>query len=303
VTTPESAGAGGFTFIQLADPQFGLFARFSGQTAEQIARYRARGLNIKLAPKTTGFAEETRLFTKAINAANRLRPAFVVVCGDIVNQWDDDAQAAEALRIGALLDDGIGLHWVAGNHDVGTDKGHTVPTAESLARYRAGFGPDNYAFQHGDASFIVLNTAVMQCPEETPGELKAQMEFLETELAAARTRQSRHTVLFTHHPLFLREPDEDEPGEAHLTIPIVRRRPVLKLLREYEVDAVFAGHWHQNNYAADGKMEMIASGSVGYPFGDDPSGYRVVRVGKSGLKHDWHAMDESPESSVTTRMP
>ena len=80
----------------------------------------------------------------------------------------------------------------------------------------------------------------------------------------------------------------------------MRRRPVLKLLREYEVDAVFAGHWHQNNYAADGKMEMVASGSVGYPFGDDPSGYRVVRVGKSGLKHDWHAMDES---SVTTRMP
>ncbi len=302
MTAPESAGTESFSFIQLADPQFGLFARFSGQTDEQIAGYRARGLNIKPAPETTGFTDETRLFTGAIDAANRLRPAFVVVCGDIVNQWDDDAQVEEALRIGALLDHGIDLHWVAGNHDVGVDEGHTIPSDESLARYRANFGPDNYAFQHGDASFIVLNTAVMQRPDETPGELKAQMAFLETELLAARTRRSRHTILFTHHPLFLREPDEDVPAEAHLTIPIARRRPVLNLLREYDVDAVFAGHWHRNNYAADGKMGMIASGSVGYPFGDDPSGYRIVQVGDDGLKHDWYAMAEFPKRSDAAGM-
>jgi hypothetical protein len=42
-------------------------------------------------------------------------------------------------------------------------------------------------------------------------------------------------------------------------------------------------------------MEMIASGSVGYPFGDDPSGYRVVHLDDAGLKHKWYAMDELPE--------
>jgi len=289
-----------FDFIQLADPQFGLFARFSGQSAEAIAGFQARGLNIKPAPQTSGFADETRLFEKAISIANELRPAFVVVCGDIVNQWNDTAQAEEALRIGALLDDGIDLHWVAGNHDVGADDGHTIPTTESLARYRTNFGPDNYAFQHENDSFIVLNTAVLQHPEETPGELEALMEFLETELSAAQTRQSRHTILFTHHPLFLKQPDEDIKGEAHLTIPIERRRPVLELLEKYGVDAVFAGHWHRNNYAAGGNMEMVASGSVGYPFGDDPSGYRVVRLDDAGLKHDWYAMDELPGQSDAT---
>lgn len=283
-----------FFFVQLADPQFGLFERFSDQTAEQIAGFQARGLNIKPSPPIIGFADETRLFEKAIDTANALRPAFVVVCGDIVNQWDDDAQAEEALRIGALLDDGIDLHWVAGNHDVGADAGHTVPTNESLARYRANFGPDNYAFQHGDASFIVINSAVLQRPEETPDELDAVMTFLEAELRAARSRHSDHIVMFTHHPLFLESPDEDKPEEDHLTIPIERRRPVLELIGEYGVDAVFAGHWHRNNYASGGDMEMIASGSVGYPFGDDPSGYRVVQVSKTGLKHDWYAMDEIP---------
>ena len=285
------------TFIQLADPQFGLFARFSGQTTEAIAVLQARGLNIKPAPQTSGFADETRLFEAAINVANTLRPAFVVVCGDIVNQWNDDAQAEEALRIGALLDDGIDLHWVAGNHDVGADDGHTIPTHESLARFRANFGPDNYAFQHENDSFIALNTAILQHPEETPGELETLMEFLETELRVARNRQSRHTILFTHHPLFLKQPDEDVADEAHLTIPIERRRPVLELLQEYGVAAVFAGHWHRNNYAGTGDMEMVASGSVGYPFGDDPSGYRVVHLDDARLKHDWYAMDELPEQS------
>ena len=295
----NTTGSGEFSFVQLADPQFGLFARFSGQTNEQIAAFQARGLNIKPAPATTGFTEETRLFEKVINTANTRRPAFVVVCGDIVNQWDDDAQSEEALRIGALLDDDINLHWVAGNHDVGADEGHTTPTDESLARYRSKFGPDNYAFQHGDANFIVINSAVLQCPDETPAELERLMVFLEAELRAARTRNSDHIILFTHHPLFLEDPDEDKPGEAHLTIPIERRRPVLELLGEYRVDAVFAGHWHRNNYASGGDIEMIASGSVGYPFGDDPSGYRVVQVTRTGLKHDWYAIDEMPDGSKT----
>lgn len=288
------------SFIQLADPQFGLFARFSGQTSEQIAGFQARGLNIKPAPQTSGFADETRLFEKAISIANELRPAFVVVCGDIVNQWNDSAQAEEALRIGSLLDDGIDIHWVAGNHDVGTDDGHTIPTQESLARYRAKFGADNYSFQHEDASFIVLNTAILQHPEKTPGELEALMEFLEAELLAARSRHSRHTILFTHHPLFLKQPDEDIADEAHLTIPIERRCPVLELLEKYSVEAVFAGHWHRNNYALGGDMEMVASGSVGYPFGDDPSGYRIVSLDNTGLKHDWYAMDQLPDVTSAT---
>ncbi len=287
------------SFIQLADPQFGLFARLSGLSEEQIAAFRARGLNAQPALKVTGLADEIRLFSAAISTANVIRPAFVVVCGDIVDQWDDDAQAEEALRIGALLDDGIDLHWVPGNHDVGADARHEVPTDESLARYRSRFGPDNYAFQHGDASFIVLNTAITQHPEEVPGELETQMAFLESELRAARLSQSSHIILFTHHPFFLENQDEDKPEEAHLTIPIERRRPVLELLGEYGVDAVFAGHWHRNNYAFGGDMEMIASGSVGYPFGNDPSGYRVVQVEGSGLKHDWYAMDEMPASINT----
>ena len=77
-----------FHFIQLADPQFGMYARLSGKTAEEIAEFRARGMNVALAPKIEGHETESRLFREAISEANRLRPDFVITCGDIVNYWD-----------------------------------------------------------------------------------------------------------------------------------------------------------------------------------------------------------------------
>ena len=108
--------------MQLADPQFGMFAGSSGKTDEGIATFTERGLLIGKTPKFEGFAPETALFTRAIEHANRLKPAFVVVCGDMINQSENDDQIAEVKRIGALLDDSIPLHWVAGNHDVAVRK-------------------------------------------------------------------------------------------------------------------------------------------------------------------------------------
>src|SRR2546425_12111920 len=57
-------------FMQLSDPQFGMY------TAD------------------ADFAQETANFDFAIAAANRLRPAFVVVTGDLVNKAGDAAQVA-----------------------------------------------------------------------------------------------------------------------------------------------------------------------------------------------------------------
>lgn len=305
MTTPitpwNSSGPGGFSFMQLADPQLGMFAMFSERSPDQLAIARERfasmpyhGLDMRAVSPMTGFAPETGLFTEAIQTANRLRPAFVVVCGDIVNEWENDAQADEARRIGGLLDEGIDLHWVAGNHDVGADESHTIPTAESLARYRAGFGPDNYVFQQGDTSFIVLNSSVMQAPQEVPDEWKSQLDFLAHELEEAKRGGSAHIVLFTHIPLFIRDPEEDDPFGDTAAIPLERRRPVLELLRRYEADAVFAGHLHGNIYASDGSMEMVVSGPVGYPISDEGSGYREVRVTPDNIDHSWSRLSFEP---------
>ena len=82
-----------FSFIQMADPQFGFFAAISQLSPEQIDERRRRGLNVRLAPKKkTGFADETILYEQAIAHTNRLRPDFVVMCGDMTHDADDPDQ-------------------------------------------------------------------------------------------------------------------------------------------------------------------------------------------------------------------
>ena len=165
------------TFVQMADPQFGQFAHFSGRTSEDLASYRRHGLNVRMAARVTHFREETRRFEAAVAMAGAERPRFVVVCGDMVNAAGDPAQVAEVKRIAAALPQGVPLRYVAGNHDACPD--NEVPDPASLARYRADFGPDYYAFREDAAHFVVLNACLLQHPERAPEDFDRQMAWLE----------------------------------------------------------------------------------------------------------------------------
>ena len=279
-----------FFFIQLADPQFGMFARWGGETDEVIEAQLFKGNRIRRAAAITGFEDETRLFSEAISEANRLKPAFVIVCGDMVNDPNSEPERAEVLRIAGQLDPGIPIHWVPGNHDVGADMVSATPS--SLRVYRDAFGPDYYAFQHGGASFLVLDSITIYNPDPVPGEWEAQLAFIESELAAAATRGGP-IIAFSHHPAFLKTPNEPDD---YWNWPLERREPLLQLLRDAGVLAIFAGHWHRNNHASYGDMQVIASGPVGYPLGDDPSGYRVVKVHGDGVEHDYYGFGSGPDS-------
>ena len=286
--TPDDPNAP-LHFIQLADPQFGMFAALSRWSDEFRETMRARGIvTLEHDAPIDGFEEETQRFETAIAEANRLRPAFVVVCGDMGNDLDDPTQLAEVRRIAGRLDDGIDLHWVAGNHDVCSD--FFVPTAESLATYRAAFGADRYAFQHGDASFLVLNSQLIDHPEGAPEEAEAQFEFLRTELAAAERRGSPITV-FQHQPIRATDPLLDE----NMAISRDRRGPLLELLHAHGVAAVFTGHLHQNDLLRDGDLELVATAPVGYPLNGAVSGYRVVRVSEGRIDHRFHPFGEGPD--------
>ena len=178
-----------FSFIQLADPQFGLFAASSGKTDAELEAFAKRGLILRKVEKFEGFAPETALFTRAIERANWLKPAFVVVCGDMINEADNDEQIAEVKRIASLLDDSIDLHWVPGNHDIAED--HSTPEQEFIDRYRENFGPDYYAFSHGDIRFVVINSTVFTSPKTMAEEAKAQLAFVEAEAIIASKQNAK----------------------------------------------------------------------------------------------------------------
>src|SRR5580704_9156600 len=129
LAVPKVASAQDLFFLQMSDPQFGMYTA------------------------NAGFTQESANLEFAIATANRLHPAFVVMSGDLVNKPGDKAQIEEYLRITHQLDPGIPLYAVAGNHDVGN-----VPTPESLAAYRRVFGKDYYSFRSGAMEGIVLNS-------------------------------------------------------------------------------------------------------------------------------------------------
>ena len=272
----------------MADPQFGMFSSLSGLNEDQIDRIGRKGLRVRSAPKIAGFADETSLYGKAISAANSLAPDFVVVCGDMVNDYTDPAQLAEVRRITAKLSGDIPVHWAAGNHDVGD-----APTVESLRLYRERFGRDNYVFRHKGSCFIVLNSCVCYDPSNVPGEWERLREFLTPALRGAKDSVGGHLVVFTHHPLFVETPDDEDNWAV---IPRERRRILLDEFHANGVSAVLSGHLHMNRYARDGDLEMVATGPVGYPMGDDPSGIRVVKVLGDRIEHDYFGFDDLPES-------
>lgn len=127
------------------------------------------------------FVQDAANFEFAVTAVNRLRPAFVVITGDLVHKPGDAAQIAEYRRIAGKIDAAIPVYHIAGNHDV-----KNVPTPESLADYIKIFGPDRYTFSHRSVTGIVLNSSVIHSPQDAPQHLAEQERWLRAELTRAK---------------------------------------------------------------------------------------------------------------------
>ena len=292
VPVPARAGAPGrgdpmtsFRFVFMADCQLGCYATFSGLSETDVAALGSRGIQVTVAPKTHGYEWDARRYEVAVAAARRLRPDFVVMGGDMVDDANDPGQLGELLRI----TDGLGrvpMRWVPGNHDAAPDA--VVPTAASLRHYRDRFGPDYYVFEHKGTTCVVTDTVVWQHPELVPDEWQAQLNFLERSLQEAYRRGSAHILVFGHHPLFTVSPDETD---SYWNIPRDRRRRILGLLHAYGARAFFCGHWHRNGGGWDGGLEVVVNGPVGYPLGKDPSGFRVVDVDDERVVHRYVPLD------------
>ncbi|HEY1062001.1 MAG TPA: metallophosphoesterase [Daejeonella sp.] len=233
------------------------------------------------------FSRETVNMEKAIAASNRLKPAFVVICGDLVNKPGDLAQIAEYKRIASKLDPSIKLYSVSGNHDV-----ENVPTPASLELYKQYFGEDRYTFRSGNMLGIIINSSLIKDPSLAPAEAAAQENWLRTNLEIAKKSGAKNIMVFMHHSLFLK--DQNEPDE-YFNINTERRKMYLELFKQYGVKQVFAGHYHRNSYGKAGDLEMITTGPVGRPLGTDSSGFRIVNVKGNIVDHHYYALDSLPE--------
>jgi 3',5'-cyclic AMP phosphodiesterase CpdA len=250
-------------FFQMADTQFGFFN------------------------ENKEFSRETLNFEKAVAEANRLKPAFVIVCGDLVNKPGDMSQINEYKRIAAKLDPSIKIYNVSGNHDV-----ENIPTSGSIDLYKQHLGPDRYTFRSGTIFGIVLNSSLMKDPSKAPEEAAAQEAWLRTALEESKKSKSMNVMVFMHHPLFISQPDE--PNQ-YFNIDSDRRKVYLELFKKYNIRQVFAGHYHRNAGGRSEDLEMITTGPVGRPIGPDSSGFRIVHVNGRSVSHKYYPLDSLPE--------
>jgi 3',5'-cyclic AMP phosphodiesterase CpdA len=266
VTIPGFGQEAPFSFMMLADPQFGMYAQ------------------------DKDFIRETANYEFAVAAVNRLKPGFMIVLGDLVNKEGNQEQIREFQRISAKVAPSIPVYYVAGNHDVG----HR-PTSETIAAYRKTFGRDYYSFRAGPVYGIVLNSTLITEPDNAQAELEEQIAWLKAELETAKNSGVPHIVVFQHHPLFL---DNVNERDQYGNFPTDRRRPILDMMHSAGVRYVFAGHVHKNITVRDGDLEMTTCGPVGMPFTGDHSGIRVANITAKGLQHQYFSFGKMPDRLI-----
>ncbi len=278
-----------------SDPQVGLYRAALDRAELNRATLESRGEHDELfdgLPSIEGFERERLLFEEAIEAANVLRPDALIVCGDMLQDWDSEAQATTVLDVAGGLDGTVPLHWVAGNHDLAPDTFR--PTDEGLVRYRETFGADRYVVELDAVRLIVINSTVIHNDELVPGERATNLQFLEIELEEAN-RRGQQPIVCSHHPWFLRTPGEvpDDPARA-TAIPPEPRRALLDIARRSGLQTLLSGHLHGHADMRTGDLEQLVTSALGLPFGRDPSGYRVVRVFADRVEHERHPLPSGP---------
>ena len=236
-----------------------------------------------------------------IGHINRLRPDFVIVCGDLVqapndpSKWEDSKNVLQYDKLVAMynagakkIEAGIKLYNVAGNHDVSL-----APTPKTLAWYESRFGSKPwYRFEHKGSLFVVLESNLIKNASGAPKKGAEQESFIEETLSLAKKQDYSHRTAYMHHPLCLKTVDEPD---GYFNIQKSKRLNLITKFKEAGFKAVFCGHFHRNAYVKSGSLELITTSSCGAALGKDPLGFRIVKVFPDRLEHEYVPFEKAPE--------
>jgi len=239
-----------FTFVQLTDPQMGFIS------------------------ENKNCEEEIRLYSQTVRYINQIKPSFVVITGDLVNNRMDTNQLHTFIRITSSINKSIPVYLIPGNHDVGIK-----PTKASLDSFSQRFTNDRFDFTYKKVQFIGINSCLIQAgmKEDT-----LQFDWLKTCLE--KGPKTKRKVVFTHQPFFIGDVEEKNTYE---NIAKPSRLEYLELLKKNGVVAVFSGHYHKNAEANYQGIDLVVSSSVGKSFGKAGSGLCLVNVYRDSIEHQF----------------
>ena len=256
-----AADSAPFFFLQLSDPQFGFI------------------------DNNKSISAETEAMNKAVTAINQLKPPFVVITGDFVNNSKSKEQIAAYKSMIAQIDSSVKVYMIPGNHDIGK------VSRASIDNYKKNYGETHFSFRYGDCAFIGIDSNIIK--EEDKEREEVQFKWLEQELQ--KTKDARFKFVFTHCSVFLKQMDEPV-NYSNFSLPM--REKYVRLFQKYGVNAIFAGHLHNNAYGKVGNMEMITIGPVGKVLGTGYQGMNLVKVYPDRFISEFIALNQFPKEVV-----
>lgn len=256
-----AADSATFFFLQLSDPQFGFM------------------------DNNKSISAETEAMNKAVTAINQLKPPFVVITGDFVNNSKSKEQIAAYKSMIAQIDSSVKVYMIPGNHDIGK------VSRSSIDNYKKNYGETHFSFRYGDCAFIGIDSNIIK--EEDKEREEVQFKWLEQELQ--KTKDARFKFVFTHCSVFLKRMDEPV-NYSNFSLPM--REKYVRLFQKYGVNAIFAGHLHNNAYGKVGNMEMITIGPVGKVLGTGYQGMNLVKVYPDRFISEFIALNQFPKEVV-----
>ena len=256
-----AADSAPFFFLQLSDPQFGFI------------------------DNNKSISAETEAMNKAVTAINQLKPPFVVITGDFVNNSKSKEQIAAYKSMIAQIDSSVKVYMIPGNHDIGK------VSRASIDNYKKNYGETHFSFRYGDCAFIGIDSNIIK--EEDKEREEVQFKWLEQELQ--KTKDARFKFVFTHCSVFLKRMDEPV-NYSNFSLPM--REKYVRLFQKYGVNAIFAGHLHNNAYGKVGNMEMITIGPIGKVLGTGYQGMNLVKVYPDRFISEFIALNQFPKEVV-----
>ena len=256
-----AADSAPFFFLQLSDPQFGFM------------------------DNNKSISAETEAMNKVVTAINQLKPPFVVITGDFVNNSKSKEQIAAYKSMIAQIDSSVKVYMIPGNHDIGK------VSRASIDNYKKNYGEPHFSFRYGDCAFIGIDSNIIK--EEDKEREEVQFKWLEQELQ--KTKDARFKFVFTHCSVFLKRMDEPV-NYSNFSLPM--REKYVRLFQKYGVNAIFAGHLHNNAYGKVGNMEMITIGPVGKVLGTGYQGMNLVKVYPDRFISEFIALNQFPKEVV-----
>ena len=209
----------------------------------------------------------------------------MVITGDFVNNSKSKEQIAAYKSMIAQIDSSVKVYMIPGNHDIGK------VSRSSIDNYKKNYGETHFSFRYGDCAFIGIDSNIIK--EEDKEREEVQFKWLEQELQ--KTKDARFKFVFTHCSVFLKRMDEPV-NYSNFSLPM--REKYVRLFQKYGVNAIFAGHLHNNAYGKVGNMEMITIGPIGKVLGTGYQGMNLVKVYPDRFISEFIALNQFPKEVV-----